>query len=89
MRPVEPEKVTREPYTVETSENGCQYCGSGRMYSIMCPDGSELGRAWSDEDEAVDMCGMLNMAHAEGRRSASASIVVAEVQTDTQEVDNG
>jgi hypothetical protein len=68
-----------DPYFVQVSENGCRHCGSGRMWTIITPNGAEYGQAWHADDgecptDAEETCANLNAAywhgHADGKRDA-------------------
>jgi hypothetical protein len=63
------EEVRR--YEVIALGVGCSHCGIGTYWTIT--DGEcEIGTAWQDEELAIDICDLMNMAYELGAEEVVA-----------------
>lgn len=59
-----------EPYFLEADyTRGCKECGHGKMWDIIQPGGVAMATSYGDQEEAEEICDMLNIAYALGRAS--------------------
>ena len=58
-----------DPYKVEGRSEGCPTCQNGEQWDIIGPDGSAQSQSLGDRGEAEYLCGLLNLAHQQGRVS--------------------
>ena len=58
-----PRKPSSEPFFIEVDDNGCKHCGRGRTYTIIGPNDVGLGTSYEDEEQASELCEMLNGAY--------------------------
>jgi len=58
-----------EPYRVEVADRGsvCPICQHGQEWDIIGPGEVAQSQTWGDLEEAEYICGLLNIAHQQGR----------------------
>ena len=56
----------KEPYLVKVDDQVCKYCGHGKTWTVVGPDGYAIGTSYSDEEEAGYIAELLNGAYQSG-----------------------
>lgn len=69
--------ATREPYSVEVDDDGCERCQAHRTYSVLCPDGAAVGVSYENRDDAEDLARYMNEAFWAGREAAPTGALIA------------
>jgi len=59
-------------YRVEVDDiaEGCSHCHAGRCWTVVYGHGEDetaIGIAWDDEEEAEDICALMNQAFEAGQ----------------------
>jgi hypothetical protein len=55
-----------EPFFVEVDVNGCERCGHGKQWTVVGPDGVQIGQSFEDEELASEIAEYMNQGYRAG-----------------------
>jgi hypothetical protein len=58
--------VKDEPFFVEVDVNGCDRCGHGKQWTVVGPDGVQIGQSFEDEELAEEIACYMNQGYRDG-----------------------
>lgn len=72
--------MTEQYYRVERDEAGCEHCGNGGTWTVVCGHGDDeqqISRSFDDRECAEDLCEDMNDAFERGQQRPDAEAVAA------------